>query len=334
MSALAKVRADLRKQFDQKKADEEHEMERRVDLIKQIRALDKMKNVVKVDTFDPCEPPRHGMMEEMSLAELRERLQMMNEAHNRMLEKLHDGILSKKDEKKGEIEAKHENIKKIRNIAAVEAAQRRDKLRNKKEDEERQKEELRRQRFDEVTAKLDAKQKAREAEEKRLKKELKLMSLKRLFDDLKTGKDSTTRRLEDVVENQERYNNRMDARDEAVALGARISRARDAKIVADNSRQVLKEFQTMQSEVEGRLEASRKEYALRKEEVRNTKQTAFNKQVDYERMLRKKRIKEFPADAEMKKLTITQAMRDREREIWFVLYYGTRYYVNVVFRVM
>merc|ERR1712112_354831 len=160
MSALAKVRADLRKQFDQKKADEEHEMERRVDLIKQIRALDKVKNVVKVDTFDPCEPPRHGMMEEMSLAELRERLQMMNEAHNRMLEKLHDGILSKKDEKKGEIEAKHENIKKIRNIAAVEAAQRRDKLRNKKEDEERQKEELRRQRFDEVTAKLDAKQKA------------------------------------------------------------------------------------------------------------------------------------------------------------------------------
>jgi len=181
------VRADLKKQFDQKKADEEHEMERRVDLIKQIRALDKMKNVVKVDTFDPCEPPRHGMMEEMSLAELRERLQMMNEAHNRMLEKLHDGILSKKDEKKGEIEAKHENIKKIRNIAAVEAAQRRDKLRNKKEDEERQKEELRRQRFDEVTAKLDAKQKAREAEEKRLKKELKLISLKRLFDDLKTG---------------------------------------------------------------------------------------------------------------------------------------------------
>merc|ERR1712112_17337 len=164
------------------------------------------------------------------------------------------------------------------------------------------------------------------------KKELKLISLKRLFDDLKTG--STTWGLEDVVENQERYNNRMDARDEAVALGARISRARDAKIVADNSRQVLKEFQTMQSEVEGRLEASRKEYALRKEEVRNTKQTAFNKQVDYERMLRKKRIKEFPADAEMKKLTITQAMRDREREIWFVLYYGTRYYVNVVFRVM
>jgi len=190
----------------------------------------------------------------------------------------------------------------------VEAAQRRDKLRNKKEDEERQKEELRRQRFDEVTAKLDAKQKAREAEEKRLKKEFKLISWKRLFDDLKTGKDSTTRRLEDVVENQERYNNRIDARDEAVALGARISRARDAKIVADNSRHILKEFQTMQSEVEGRLEASRKKYALRKEEVRNIKQTAFNKQVDYERMLRKKRIKEFPADAEMKKLTITQAM--------------------------
>jgi hypothetical protein len=52
-----------------------YEMAKKKDLIRQIRALERV-SVVRPVAFDPSEPPRHGVLEEMSLAELRERLSM------------------------------------------------------------------------------------------------------------------------------------------------------------------------------------------------------------------------------------------------------------------
>merc|ERR1712232_1132708 len=76
----AKQAEDIRKEkeqaFARKKREDELEMEKRKDLIKQIRALEKVP-VEKFKAFDPAEPPCRGLMEEMSLAELRERLQIL-----------------------------------------------------------------------------------------------------------------------------------------------------------------------------------------------------------------------------------------------------------------
>eukprot|EP00397_Hematodinium_sp_SG-2012_P016599 GEMP01016942.1.p1 GENE.GEMP01016942.1~~GEMP01016942.1.p1 ORF type:complete len:776 (+),score=205.93 GEMP01016942.1:254-2581(+) len=309
----AEVRALLKKEFEQKKASDEHEMERKKDLIHQIRAYERVPGVAKqAAAFDPCEPPRHGCMEEMSLAELRERLRMVTEAAERDRARLHDDILSKKDDKKRNLEQKLEGLKKIRNLAHTDAQLRRERLKTKKADEERQKEELREQRYVEVTAKIDAKQRARAMEERRLKQELKEISTRRQFDDLKTGKDSATLTQEDVQRGQERYNQMLERKGDAAALASKVSRLRDTKIRQENRRQVRRDFRSMQHEVEDRLEASRKELAIRKEDLRNENKDAFKKQKDYETMLQHKRVKVYPCEAKMKQLTITTGREYRE----------------------
>lgn len=64
-----KVRQELKLDMERVKAEEEHEMERRKDLIRQIRAYERVASVAKQGAeFDPGEPPRHGFLDEMSLS--------------------------------------------------------------------------------------------------------------------------------------------------------------------------------------------------------------------------------------------------------------------------
>merc|ERR1719181_280499 len=70
---------DLRKQrevdLERVAKEQAYEMAKKKDLIRQIRALERV-SVVRPVPFDPSEPPRHGVLEEMSYAELQERLAM------------------------------------------------------------------------------------------------------------------------------------------------------------------------------------------------------------------------------------------------------------------
>ena len=59
-----------------KKEEEEIEHARRQELIKQIRELEKIP-IVRTKGFDPTEAGGYGLLEEMSIAELRERIEFM-----------------------------------------------------------------------------------------------------------------------------------------------------------------------------------------------------------------------------------------------------------------
>ena len=56
------------------KDEEEYEHRRKQELIRQIRELEKIP-IVRTKGFDPTEAGGHGLLEEMSIAELRERIE-------------------------------------------------------------------------------------------------------------------------------------------------------------------------------------------------------------------------------------------------------------------
>jgi len=313
--AAEDMRKEAKLDSERKAAEDAHEMERRKDLIRQIRAYERVPSVQKQGAvFDPCEPPRHGFMEEMSLTELRERLRLAREAAERAREVQHTDIQNKKESKKNDLEKKYETLKKVRKLAQTESEMRQEKRRNKKEEEDRQKQALCDQRRKEVMAKIAAKQKARADEEDRLKRELKEISIKRQFDDLKTGKDDVTLKKEGLQSGLAKYARMLDKKEEEAKRAEKVSRLRDNKIRQDNRREVHHDFQLMQQEVEGRLEASRKELAVRKEDLRNTKKKAFQTQKEFEKTLIGTRTKMLPYNAKMNDADISGA-RSYRRQI-------------------
>ena len=106
------------------------EQKRRDDLIRQIRELEKIP-VKRTSGFDPTETPGYGILEEMSIVELKERLELQKKF-------LKDQIEAKREENKLKSEERTEDlIAKANNIADF-----RDKLRNQKEIEKKQKRDL------------------------------------------------------------------------------------------------------------------------------------------------------------------------------------------------
>ena len=191
------------------KQEEKILRDRRDDLIRQIRELEKLP-VKRISGFDPSETPGYGLLEEMSIIELKERLDIQKKMHE-------DEIKSKREENKLKMnERTDEMIERANFIMTY-----RDKMRNEREikkqlklDEIKSQEELKRQIHEqnvfEVKNKLELKrEKLRKDDEKFLKK-IHELSLQRQF--LKQGRSVVEERIFRTMEDgmEKKVNNRQN----------------------------------------------------------------------------------------------------------------------------
>jgi len=149
-------------------------------LIRQIRALDRVHRE-HVVTFDPTQSSNNGLLEELSLVELRERLAMQKKAFEEHRIMKNKRIISQKQSKDEALRQRVANIAKIRAAAAT--ANRSARERQKKKEKE---EELARKRaLDEeklaVAAKIRKQKKQQDEEEERLREEERRIAQKRMF---------------------------------------------------------------------------------------------------------------------------------------------------------
>jgi len=174
------LRKEKKLNAEKKKAEDAHEMERKKDIIRQIRALERV-SVVRPNPFDPFEAPRGGYMEEMPLSELRERLNMVTAQRAKEIEDKKELNLAKKVTKQQQLQERVEVCAAIREHAKIEAKERHMRAQVKKQEEEEAKKRFSEQCNVEVAEKVAKKKKMMRDEEIRLAKELKEISVKRQF---------------------------------------------------------------------------------------------------------------------------------------------------------
>lgn len=271
------VRAeDMRKEkemdMERKKREDAYEMERKKDLIRQIRAIERV-SVLKAQLFDPSEPPRKGFMEEMSLAELRERLKMLQSAKEKELEDKRELNLQNKDFKQGQLLEKADNLSKIRSQARSEANDRAEKVALKKLQEEEQRERIREQCIIEASEKIKKKKNMKREEEARLRRELKEISIKRQFlqanAEMVESKAHGEQQKGLEREAKERQNNTLleQKKKNDIKSKEHIIR-RENKAVRES------DFKTMCREVDTRLEQAKADDKALKAEIRSGTLTA------------------------------------------------------------
>ena len=176
-------------------------LERRDDLIRQIRELEKLP-IKRTTGFDPTETPGYGLLEEMSLVELRERLALQKRMHL-------DEIKSKKEENKLRMQ---ERADEIVNKAQI-IQENRDRLRNMKEIERKAKKDAilaekerikaaREKSLFEVKQKIENKKQKLKKEDEIFQKKIREIKLQRQF--LQLGRDAVEfkqfKQIEDGVE--------------------------------------------------------------------------------------------------------------------------------------
>jgi hypothetical protein len=306
---------ELRKQkevdLERVAKEKAYEMGKKKDLIRQIRALERV-SVVRPIAFDPSEPPRHGVLEEMSLVELRERLSMEKARRAREVEVKRLNIIEEKNLKVRDIAGRADQCSRIREMAREESEIRREKNLKQREEEEKGRQAVREKSVLAAQEKIAAKKRERRQEETRLRREEKEISVKRQF----LHANAEMVEIKAYEEQQKGLDREAKTRQEvqiAVAQRNREIARLEEKIRRVNRKEELQEHLEVQEAFDKHMELARADDELFTAEIRNANKTAREMQRRVEDRLSGtlRRDKPYAAkinDAIMEKVRTTQRL--------------------------
>lgn len=222
--------------------------------------------VEKFKMFDPAEPPCQGLLEEMSLAELRERLAMVGAKQQKEVEDKRELLLEKKEQKQQELSEKVETLARVRDRAKAEADQRHAGAKRKKQEQDELVARHREQAEQEVALKIQLKKQRKREEELRLKKELKDIAAKQQF--LVAGAEQQKAKMAaDIFAGNERDLRFRQAAGMKECRKEHLIVARDAAQRTTNKQQEKDTYRQMQADVNDRVRRAKSADAALKEDI-------------------------------------------------------------------
>ncbi|KAL3664881.1 hypothetical protein V7S43_010059 [Phytophthora oleae] len=165
---------------ERKAQEDAKEQAAREDLIRQIRALDRVHRE-HVAVFDPTETAQLGLLQEMSLAELRERLRVRYEEQKRWEESRRETILTDKQEKSADLLGKATSAARRRRATASASATARSKKKALAAARETEEQALRRKNNLELAEKLKRQREERAQQTEKLRLEAEELATRRRF---------------------------------------------------------------------------------------------------------------------------------------------------------
>ncbi len=164
------------------KAQEEDkiEEERRKDIIRQIRELERLP-IKRTKGYDPTETPGHGLLEELSTAELKERLELQKKFMREYIEAKKEENKLKQQERADEIVEKAKTVSYYRdNLRNEKEIERKNRKEEKKKKEEKEKE-IREKSLFEVRSKIENKKSKLKKEDEIFEKKIREIKLQRQY---------------------------------------------------------------------------------------------------------------------------------------------------------
>jgi len=174
------IKKDKKERWFMKVEEDEIQKKKRDELIKKIRELES-KPIDRTKHFDPKETAGHGILQEMTLVELRQRIDQLKQEKLEEMERRRLENIKKKEEKELELRAKAEEIKALRAQSAVGHKERKVQKLKLIEDEKKRQQEIREKSLLVVHEKIQVKKEDKKVELQRIAKELREIKLKRQY---------------------------------------------------------------------------------------------------------------------------------------------------------
>lgn len=287
------------------------ELKKREELIRQIRELEKIP-IVRTQGFDPTETAGHGLLTEMSIAELRERLEYEKLRRQAEADNKRSEIKSEKSKKSDMLTNQTDEIIKARNDLKDKKEKERNDKRLKKEAEEAKRKEAREKGLLEAYDRISDKKRQKKEEEDRLAAELRKIKLQREY--LNAGKSMMEKKawkeLEAGAERQasDKQNNKL-----LDQLAVNEIKVKDLQKMALNNKNVIQDKIDYDKGYKERLETRKMENEILHKEVLEYKAEKYEKQKDQEVTLKVKQQKMNPFKEKINQESKANATKFRNR---------------------
>jgi hypothetical protein len=275
------MKKEKKERWFMKLEEDEVERKKKEELISKIREMER-KPIDRTKTYDATETMGYGLLEEMSLAQLWERIEQMKKERQEETEKKRVENVQKKFEKESDLKSKLQEIQAVRQEQAKQHQEKKLQKLKEAEDEKRKKEELREKSLLEVHAKITKKKDDKKTELERIAQELREIKLKRQYlnADKAVLEAKAWKSLEDGAEREikMRQNSKLIVQEgiESVLLKERKILAQRATTEIEAQLEYLREYdQTLEQAKQHNEVLFREEREAKKknhEEIRNFEQ--------------------------------------------------------------
>jgi hypothetical protein len=268
---------------------------------------------VRTKGFDPTETSGYGLLDEMSIAELRERLE-----YNKMLRE--QEVTAKREDNQ---RAKEEGVKKLideaqkiqeaREQRRVDNEAKRDNKKKEKEDYEAKVKAARDKGMLEAFDKISKKKKDKAAEEERLAKELKEIKLQRQYLNANAAmvEEMRYKELEAGAERKVRNAQNDKLIDQSKAGSIKV---KDETIRAINAKDTVMEKLEYDKGYSERLETQKRENEIIHKGVLEYKTEMHERQARYEDQSKLNKLKRNPFNAKINEQSLANATKVKERK--------------------